>query len=125
MSSEVKWQVSSSKRAEVTAEGLLTTKANGTVKITATSTSDSSIKDEITVVVVEDIDPNKVLLNNRKAIEEQITASFKFITEDIQFPAAPNEDVITTYTDSFGNELKLQTPARAHVLLNTDATDYI
>ena len=27
--------------------------------------------------------------------------------------------------DSFGNELKLQTPATAHVLLNTDATDYI
>ena len=101
MSTAVVWQVSSQKRASITEDGVLTGKDYGEVKVTAISKA-GSIQDQIKVFVVEDTNPQKVLLNNKKAIEAQIP---RFVTEDMEFPMAPNEDVTTVYKDTQGNEL--------------------
>jgi len=101
MSTAVVWQVSSQKRASITEDGMLTGKDYGEVKVTAISKA-GSVQDQIKVFVVEDTSPQKVLLNNKKAIEAQIP---RFVTEDIDFPMAPNEDVTTVYKDAQGNEL--------------------
>jgi protein required for attachment to host cells len=99
MSTEVRWEVSSSKRAEITADGLLTGKAYGEVKVTATSTS-GAVKDEIKVIVVEATSPQEVLLNNKKAIEEQLPL---YVSSDYVFPMAPNDSVETYYFDSLAD----------------------
>ena len=104
MSKEVIWTVSN-KRATVE-DGLVTTKEGeyGEVKVTATSTSvgadGNKIEDVVTLVIVEDENPMKVLLNNKKAIEKQIP---RFISEQYTFPMAPNGDVETLYFDSTAN----------------------
>lgn len=102
MSTEVNWTLSSSKRAEITADGVITGKSYGEVKVTATSTSDSSVSCTITLEVVEDTNPMKVLLNNKKKIEEQIP---EFISSAYTFPMPENDDVEAVYTYSDGEEL--------------------
>lgn len=101
MSTAVTWSVSSQKRAVITEDGVLTGKDYGEVKVTAVSKA-GAIQDQIKVFVVEDTNPQKVLLNNKNAIEKDIP---EYITEDIEFPMAPNDAVTTVYKDGQGNEL--------------------
>ena len=101
MSTAVTWSVSSQKRAQITEDGLLTGKDYGEVKVTATSKA-GAIQDQIKVFVVEDTNPQKVLLNNKNAIEKDLP---EYVTEDITFPIAPNDAVGTVYKDGQGNEL--------------------
>jgi uncharacterized protein YjdB len=49
----VKWSVSDETFASITAEGILTAKSPGTIKVIATSTTDSSIKKDIDVKIFE------------------------------------------------------------------------
>ena len=96
MSTEVKWSVSSQKRASITEDGVLTGTGYGEVTVKAQSTS-AKVEDSIKVIVVEDTNAKKVLVNNKNEIEKQIP---RFITGDYVFPMAPNENVETLYFDA-------------------------
>lgn len=99
MSKEVVW-TATNKRATVE-DGVVKTTVGeyGEVKITAKSTT-GSVEDSVTLIVVEDENPMKVLLNNKKAIEESIP---RFISGPYTFPMAPNDEVETLYFDSTAN----------------------
>lgn len=99
MSTEVKWGVSSSKRASISETGELTALEYGEVKVSATSTS-ATVKDEIKIIIVESTNPQEVLLNNKKAIEEQLP---QFVCDDYVFPMAPNDSVETFYFDALAD----------------------
>ena len=95
-STEVVWSVSNG-RVKVSEDGVLEGVKYGVAEITATSTSTAggvAITDKIKVEVVEHENPQQVLLNNKKAIENEIP---RFISSDFTFPMAPNGDVETTY----------------------------
>ncbi len=106
MSTDVTWSSSSPKRATVSEEGIVKGLDYGVVTITATATAAGEggvvAKDTIKIEIVEDTNPMKVLLNNKKAIEGQIP---RFVSSDFTFPMAPNEDVETLYTLADGTEL--------------------
>ena len=96
ISKEVIWNASN-RRVNVDSKGLITGLIYGPVEILATavlSVIGYTISDKITIMVVESLDSNEVLLLNKKAIEEMIP---QYITSDYTFPTAPNMGVYTEY----------------------------
>lgn len=105
--SEVKWSISKgSKYAEISEDGVLTAKAYGEVTVKAQSVAAGAdgkkAEDTIVVEIIEDVNPRKVLLNNKKIIEESIP---RFIDADYTFPEAENKNVKVSYADALGNEI--------------------
>ena len=101
----VQWTVSRSKYASIE-EGLLTGLDYGKFTVTATSKSvnedGTQTKASFDVKVVEDTNPQKVLLNNKNFIEESMP---EYIFETCYLPIPENKDVEVVYTDSLGIEL--------------------
>lgn len=106
MSTDVVWKSNKDKKVEISEDGVVKGLEIGKSVITATSTSVGSngerITDSITIEVVEDLNPNKVLLNHKKAILDSVP---RFISSNYEFMLPSNTEVVATYTDEKGNEL--------------------
>lgn len=102
----VTWTVSRSKYASITEEGVLTGLDYGKFTVTATSKSinedGSQTRATIEIEVVEDYNPNQVILNNKNYIESLIP---EYISETCFLPVPENKEVEAVYTDSLGLEL--------------------
>lgn len=104
MSTEVQW--SCGKSVTISEDGVLEAVKVGKAVVRAVSTSRGSngeeIKDEITVEVVEDLNPSQVLLNYKAKILESVP---EFIYKNHNFYIPENTEVVVTYTDGKAKEL--------------------
>lgn len=98
----VEWKSSDTSIATVSDKGEVKGLKPGKVKITAVSTVDATIKDEIELTVYESKDQLVVLANAKKDID----AKWKlYITEDTQLPSPNNPFVKVEYYDVYGDKL--------------------
>ena len=101
MNSEVVW--ASSDAAVVSVEnGAISAKSYGEVTVVATSSSDSTIKASITIIVSDYLRIQDVLISEADKIVAQIP---RFITSDYTFPEPENDEIKVTYLDFEYNEI--------------------
>lgn len=97
----VTWESKDETIATVDANGKVTGLKGGKVKITATSTADTTVKAEVEIMVYEDLSNIKVLMNAMKYIKENVPA---YVASSITFPEYNNELVKVEYFDINGNK---------------------
>lgn len=100
-STSVTWTSLDPSVATVDQDGKVTGLRGGKVKIRAVSTEDDSIKDEVEIMVYEDFEEIKVVLNAMQYVKDHIPA---FVNTDLVLPVYENKLVKVEYFDVDGNK---------------------
>lgn len=98
----VTWSSADTSIATVNAEGEVTGVKGGRVKITATSTEDTTVKDDIEILVYEHMENIRVLMAAMTYIKDAIPT---YVDEDLTLPQYTNTLVTAEYYDQDGIKL--------------------